>query len=522
MLEPKLTYGLDKGNVLRHVDNVKNGLACNCFCPKCNGTLAAINNPKNKKQHHFRHYQCPECVGAQMTVLHKLAQEILREKKNVMLPDYHNDRYNVHHNGNTITFDCVILEQHFEDNSGKVLVPDCVCSNKGKKNTLWVEFLVTHSVDENKATFIKDRNQYCIEINLSDLIDTDFTKDILEKRILSEKDNRHWICCPNYDNEVQMAKKKQRLEEERELERQIQERNNVATRQMMLQDLAKQWFERGDDLTTEQLLKLIPIDPYKQKEKSYNCCLFDYLVENEDWAAFITKAPKNKYGLQVFYALLKFYYRCKKNTNYKLIGKKICEYQCKWKPLTETEQVELEELVCCRLVASLEKERKNYKSPQEWKYTKEFLSNLKVRHAIWILASINYNHIIGIEHCLEEKLVDMIELDYPYMADITLKMVDNNERNRINFLMKDPILLDRLRTIATTSSIVDETINEIANICFKRAINGPISSGEAQESPSKDLWKTQWGSYDDMPSWEDIKQSVRKMNEEYKRCKINY
>ena len=81
----RLRYALIKDTTegLKFVDNVPNGLKCNCVCPHCGKELVARNNPKNKREHHFAHCGGADCKGARMTTLHKLAQEIIAAAKNL-------------------------------------------------------------------------------------------------------------------------------------------------------------------------------------------------------------------------------------------------------------------------------------------------------------------------------------------------------------------------------------------------------------------------------------------------------
>ena len=84
----RLRYALIKDTTegLKFVDNVPNGLKCNCVCPHCGKELVARNNPKNKREHHFAHRGGADCKGARMTTLHKLAQEVIAAETKVMLP----------------------------------------------------------------------------------------------------------------------------------------------------------------------------------------------------------------------------------------------------------------------------------------------------------------------------------------------------------------------------------------------------------------------------------------------------
>ncbi|MGG6495635.1 UNVERIFIED_CONTAM: competence protein CoiA, partial [Bacteroidetes bacterium 56_B9] len=58
-----LTYaGGEKGHLV-HVDDVPNGEACGCTCPKCGSKLIAKNKGQHN-QHHFAHIGKRKCEGA--------------------------------------------------------------------------------------------------------------------------------------------------------------------------------------------------------------------------------------------------------------------------------------------------------------------------------------------------------------------------------------------------------------------------------------------------------------------------
>jgi len=70
------------------VDQVPNGLACECECTGCGRPVVAAQGDVN--QHHFRHYaddSGSSCGGGQETALHKLAKTIVMEAASIQLPD---------------------------------------------------------------------------------------------------------------------------------------------------------------------------------------------------------------------------------------------------------------------------------------------------------------------------------------------------------------------------------------------------------------------------------------------------
>ena len=49
-----LTFALDEGGSLVHVDDVSKGMKCGCHCPHCDAPLYA-KNAGQIREHHFAH-----------------------------------------------------------------------------------------------------------------------------------------------------------------------------------------------------------------------------------------------------------------------------------------------------------------------------------------------------------------------------------------------------------------------------------------------------------------------------------
>jgi hypothetical protein len=178
-----LKYGIIKQTgALVSVEEVLRGLKCDCICPECKSLLIARQGDNN--QWHFAHVNNAECARAPMTALHLWAQQIIQKEKQIMLPPYKGRHYKL--SKQLIQFDEVFLEQRIPIHD-TYIQPDCIgrISRNGQAHDLLIEILVTHEVDERKKNDIKELKLACIEIDLSDLIDTDYTSEIIKKRIMN-------------------------------------------------------------------------------------------------------------------------------------------------------------------------------------------------------------------------------------------------------------------------------------------------------------------------------------------------
>ena len=199
--EEMLTYGLKEGtkDVLLHIDDerVLKGKRCGCVCPNCKKPLVARRGKIN--QHHFAHApECKPCGKGRMTALHIMAQNILKERKTILLPPYKKNYVN--EEAQIKIFKDVKLEE-FCKVEDTALRPDCNCISKNPEApSLWVEIYCRHKVEEEKKEEIIKRNQYCVEVDFRDLLNEVYTvKDVI-KRLESDSSHKEWICCPVWDD----------------------------------------------------------------------------------------------------------------------------------------------------------------------------------------------------------------------------------------------------------------------------------------------------------------------------------
>ena len=175
-----------------HVNEVQRGLACGCVCADCGGKFIAKQG--RQRDHHFAHYTQTDCHGE--TNLHKMAKQILIDE--LCLTIGHPE------------LDSPVM-QRFETASdevtrgrdpGRVQI-DCLMEIGNEKNELprditelAVEILVTHAVDEQKQTKLRELGLQTIEIDLTELAHPDSapSKEDILKAICDTPSNIKWIA----------------------------------------------------------------------------------------------------------------------------------------------------------------------------------------------------------------------------------------------------------------------------------------------------------------------------------------
>lgn len=194
-----VTYGIDRtSGELRNIEDVPSGLACNCICSKCGSVLEAHKGKVYR--YHFQHHSVAECKGAFESQLHLLSKDIIKENKSLMLPVYAG-RYSYYpHRRQNFT---EVVKECAQDD----LQPDCLCKytdEQGNEQTLWVEILYSHAVDEEKARKIREWKIACVEVDVSELFkDAEvIDRDTLTNFLLNSPDRRKWINNPQGDEQV--------------------------------------------------------------------------------------------------------------------------------------------------------------------------------------------------------------------------------------------------------------------------------------------------------------------------------
>ena len=207
---------------LVHVDNVDNGIACNCICTKCFSKLKAIANVEGvsyKKVSHFAHVNETSCKGE--TLAHIEAKNIIKKEGYLWLPRYigkgNYDTTKVH-------FDKVLIEK-------EIIKPfkysaDLWCTYEGK--SIAVEIVVTHDLDEQKRKFLVENKIDTLSIYIGSSLQKEQYNDLPKDftNIVLKESKREWDVNKKIDfakkEEAKAREKEEKAEQER-LERELKE-----------------------------------------------------------------------------------------------------------------------------------------------------------------------------------------------------------------------------------------------------------------------------------------------------------
>lgn len=185
-----LPCGLSKDGKLIYIEDAKNGLKCECFCPACKQALVAKNGGK-KREHHFAHLNVVECEHGYQSALHYMAKDIFLELQ--YLTFVKNEKP-VQYKIDSVELECKVDE----------VIPDIYIICDGKR--FFVEIYVTHAVDDKKKQKIQDMRISAIEIDLSRFHHEMITKEELREELANPK-NFSWI----YDADIDLIQDKRQV-----------------------------------------------------------------------------------------------------------------------------------------------------------------------------------------------------------------------------------------------------------------------------------------------------------------------
>ena len=206
-----LTYGLNQNKELVYISDCKNGLACNLVAPCCGKKLIAKNKGR-QVAHHFAHYSGDECNNALESQAHLLAKKITTDLKKIKLPVF-KEGYFIRDKWDYFEVESAKKEYTLKTKRGDLIADAALIAN-GK--TYFLEFWVTHAVDEVKMNKIKSTEHIFIEYSINKNNTLSEIKDIIKNgihfRIISSK-STFYKSLPSEVRKQQKIQKINHIEE---------------------------------------------------------------------------------------------------------------------------------------------------------------------------------------------------------------------------------------------------------------------------------------------------------------------
>lgn len=176
-----LDFGLDQTGRIRGINEVEQGLACNCVCPGCGGPLIAKKG--SVRVHHFAHRGVSCNTGAE-TALHRMAKQIVADKRRLLLPGQ----------GTPTPYQDAALPDEMRRPGRR---PDVVLWSDSM--TLHVEVTVTHRCGPEKIEEIIRTGIPTIELDVSQAYRRQrlgWTGERLTDRLVHDPAIRRWLHLP--------------------------------------------------------------------------------------------------------------------------------------------------------------------------------------------------------------------------------------------------------------------------------------------------------------------------------------
>jgi len=189
----ELSYGLKEGKLVS-INDVEQGLNCECHCPYCDTKLVAKKG--DIRGHHFAHYDGDDCHLGQETAIHLLAKDLIAKNKKLMLPASYvkvmaNDVAGYTHESSCYEPGKLTQLENIEVEAPiNGYQPDLIAVTEYGED-IDIEVLVTHAVEEEKAQKQFRSNRLMVEIDLSKLCRSSSIKEI-EQAVIYEAP-RHYI-----------------------------------------------------------------------------------------------------------------------------------------------------------------------------------------------------------------------------------------------------------------------------------------------------------------------------------------
>lgn len=180
-------------------EEVPRGLACKCICPGCENPVQARQG--TEKVWHFAHTKAVTCAGAYEISVHELAKQLIRERKELLLPALEVIVSARGAGGENLIEQEVVFESRFvrldDCKVGQRLdeiTPDIIGSRKGR--WILVEVTAFHRLMPEKRQRLIDTGLASFEIDLGIFKTRQASRALVEEAVFRQAGNRRWIYHP--------------------------------------------------------------------------------------------------------------------------------------------------------------------------------------------------------------------------------------------------------------------------------------------------------------------------------------
>lgn len=185
------SWAEDKRGKMVYVDDMPNGIACNCICPYCRESLIARHGAE--RAHGFAHASKERGANLKIclkVIAFKLAEQIIKTEKRIYMPSY----YGIF-KPKSIEFETVEINGDFEREDRQ---PDIIATTKDNQKYL-IEFYFRDYVRHKQKIDFENLN--CLEIDLDGQRIDD--RDALKNFLLNCDGNRRWLNNDTYFNSIE-------------------------------------------------------------------------------------------------------------------------------------------------------------------------------------------------------------------------------------------------------------------------------------------------------------------------------
>lgn len=187
------SFAVTQENETVSIRDVSRGKSCGCICNICGERLIARQG--DVRAWHFAHENGSDCEGATESALHLAAKQVLLSADHLLLPgvSLELDGNHLEISEKNAAISSMQLEIPLNTEFG-MFKPDGLMNSN--EQLYCIEVHVSHAVDEKKQLKIESLGIPTTEITIDPSMTEEWTWELLEKVVLTNSQNRHWVFHP--------------------------------------------------------------------------------------------------------------------------------------------------------------------------------------------------------------------------------------------------------------------------------------------------------------------------------------